>query len=84
MLCFEQTYDNFGQICTNRCPKRQDCNKIKPPTLIQSGLTINALDVLSSEINLENTSDFYAFSFSAYTLAPEAYLNEVINDDVEN
>ena len=60
-----------GEICTNRCPSRQDCKTTKIPFLIE------ALDILVSEIETGELDEIPYISFKSYCIAPESYINEL-------
>lgn len=72
MLCFAPTKDISGEICTNRCPDRQTCTKKRIPLLIE------ALDILASEIEIEEKNGLFFTSFKSYCIAPEAYINGIV------
>lgn len=72
MLC--TTPEHARDICTNRCEMRQDCTIQKIPLIIET------LDILASEINPGQSGDIFTASIGSYCIAPEAYLNGVLND----
>lgn len=77
MLCFVHT-NKFGDICTNRCPDRQKCN------IQKSSILIEAVDILASEVVSEEENGIFITSLVPYCSAPEAYLNGVVYDFLEN
>lgn len=78
MLCFYQSTNIFGSICTNRCTKRQKCN------IVRSSILIESTDILTSEIVSEEPNGLFLTTFIPYCSTPEAYLNGVLNDYCKN
>jgi hypothetical protein len=77
MLCFTHSYNKHGEICTNQCEKRPECDIKKTPFLIE------ARDYLHSEVYSEQSGDAFILSKNTTCSAPEAYENDVINGGIK-
>lgn len=75
MLCFRDKSNKFGEVCTNRCPDRHNC------TIIKTSILIEAIDNLSSDIELDEVNGIHVSFLSPYCSAPEAYLNGAIYEN---
>ena len=73
MLCLAHSNNNMGEICTNRCPRRQDCKQNKIPFLVE------AVDRLADEAYSSELDGLITIDYETYCLSPEAYINGVID-----
>lgn len=76
MLCFEK--NKHGDICTNRCELWQGCAKRTAPFKIP--FLIEASDRLVSDIIPERRDGLNIINHKFYSVAPQAYINGVIDD----
>ena len=80
MLCFEHS-DKFGEICTNRCEKRQECEKNKNLNVLENvPMLVEASDRLVSGAYFGEIMGLPVITFDTYGISPEGYINDAVNE----
>lgn len=72
MLCYQ--HNIVGDVCTNRCAKRQECKIPKVPFLLE------ACNRLTETVFPQERDGLFLISYKPYGLTPQVYINGEIDE----
>lgn len=77
ILCFVNDGNVFGDVCTNECPERHRCNKIRMPLLLET-LSFECSSIFSD--SSDSSNEEYPIPALIKSISYNSYINGVFKE----